>query len=134
MFNPFWVYLFISMFWPHHVACGILAPWPGIEPVPPGLEAQNLNHCTIRWDPFWVYFLIWCKKVAQFHFFASSFPLSTTPFIETIISQFLFYTLHSCLPYKLIVHISMDSFLGSLFCSIDLCVWFCASTIVFWLL
>ena len=26
-------YLFI--YWPCHMACGILVPWPGIEPVPP---------------------------------------------------------------------------------------------------
>ena len=28
--------------WPHQVACGILAPQPGIEPVPPALGAQVL--------------------------------------------------------------------------------------------
>ena len=27
-------------------ALGILDPWPGIEPVPAALEAQNLNHWT----------------------------------------------------------------------------------------
>ena len=27
------VYLFI--YWPRHMACGILVSWPGIEPVPP---------------------------------------------------------------------------------------------------
>ena len=32
---------------------------------------------------------------------------------------------------KLIAHLSVGSFLGSLFCSIDLCVCFCASTILF---
>ena len=29
------------------MACGILVPRPGIEPVSPALEAQNLNHWTI---------------------------------------------------------------------------------------
>ena len=31
---------------PHHVACGILLPWPGIDPVLPALEAWSLNHWT----------------------------------------------------------------------------------------
>ena len=31
--------------------CGILLPWPGIEPVPLVLEAQSLNHWTIREVP-----------------------------------------------------------------------------------
>ena len=30
---------------PYHAACGILVLPPGIEPVPPALEAQSLNHC-----------------------------------------------------------------------------------------
>ena len=29
-------------------AYGILIPWPGIEPVPSALGAQNLNHSTMR--------------------------------------------------------------------------------------
>ena len=35
-------------FWPCHVACGILVSQPGIEIVPPALEAQSLNHWTTR--------------------------------------------------------------------------------------
>ena len=33
---------------PHHAACGILFPWPGVEPVPLALEVQSLNHWTAR--------------------------------------------------------------------------------------
>ena len=37
-------YCFCFMFWFFsHEACGILAPWPGIEPVPPALEGEVLN-------------------------------------------------------------------------------------------
>ena len=36
-----------TSFGAHHMACGILVPRPGIEPVSPALEAQNLNHWTI---------------------------------------------------------------------------------------
>ena len=34
-----------------HTAHGILVPQPGIEPVPPALEARSLNHCTTREVP-----------------------------------------------------------------------------------
>ena len=30
------------------MACGILVPWPGIEPVPSSAEARNPNHWTAR--------------------------------------------------------------------------------------
>ena len=32
-------------------ACGILAPWPGIEPTPPALEGEVYNHWTTRVVP-----------------------------------------------------------------------------------
>ena len=35
-------------FWPYYVACRILVPWPGSEPVPPALGAQGLNYWTTR--------------------------------------------------------------------------------------
>ena len=31
--------------------CGILVPWPGIETMPPAMEAWSLNHWTIREVP-----------------------------------------------------------------------------------
>ena len=34
-----------------HAACEILVPQPGIEPTPPALEAQSLNHWTTREVP-----------------------------------------------------------------------------------
>ena len=33
------------------MTCGILVPWPGIEPGPPVVEAQNPNHWTAREVP-----------------------------------------------------------------------------------
>ena len=41
----------ILCFWPHWVACGILVSGSGIEPVPPALEVQSLNHWTAREVP-----------------------------------------------------------------------------------
>ena len=34
--------------WPRCVACGILFRRPGIEPVPPAVEAWSPNHWTAR--------------------------------------------------------------------------------------
>ena len=42
----FGVFFFFWFFWLHRVACGILAPWPGIEPALPAVEACSLNRCT----------------------------------------------------------------------------------------
>ena len=47
----FWKDFFFFFFWPRRVACAILVPRPGIEPTPPEVEAQSLNHWTIREVP-----------------------------------------------------------------------------------
>jgi len=39
---------FFFLFWPHHAACGILVPQPGVEPAPPALEVQSLNYWIAR--------------------------------------------------------------------------------------
>ena len=42
-------FIFFFFNWPHHMACGILAPWwPGIEPWPPAVEAWSPNCWTVR--------------------------------------------------------------------------------------
>ena len=45
---PSFIYLFI---YPHRVACRILVPRSGIEPVPPALEPRILNHWMARKVP-----------------------------------------------------------------------------------
>ena len=47
-FSFIWFILFYLLFWPHCVTCGILVPWPGMEPVSPAEEAWSLNHWTTR--------------------------------------------------------------------------------------
>ena len=42
---------FVFFFWPCCTAYGILIPRPGIEPMPPALEAWSLNHWTTREVP-----------------------------------------------------------------------------------
>ena len=39
-----WINPYGFMFWPHHVACGILVPQSGIEPVSLAVGTQNPNH------------------------------------------------------------------------------------------
>ena len=39
-----YIYIYFFFFWFHHTAWGILVPWPGIEPRPPGVEVQSPNH------------------------------------------------------------------------------------------
>ena len=44
--------LFIwEVFWSYCLVCGLLAPWPGIKPVTPALEAQSFNHWTSKEVP-----------------------------------------------------------------------------------
>ena len=42
---------FFFFFWPCCAACGIIIPWPGIEPMPPAMAMQSLNHWTAREVP-----------------------------------------------------------------------------------
>ena len=41
----------VVFFWLYHTKCRILAPWSGIELVPPAVEAQSPNHWTTREVP-----------------------------------------------------------------------------------
>ena len=54
LFWVFFVCLFVFLL--HCEAYGILVPWPGIEPVPPAVEALSLNHWTTREIPLSMYF------------------------------------------------------------------------------
>ena len=48
----FYLQYFFSL---HHVACGILVPWPGMEPAPLAVKVQSLNHWTTRQFPSLVF-------------------------------------------------------------------------------
>ena len=45
-------------FWPHWVACRVLVPRPGIEPVPPALGVWSLNHWIAREFPPFPHFML----------------------------------------------------------------------------
>ena len=51
------LFLFSFFFFlPHHAACGILVPWPGIKHIPPALKVWSLNHRTSREFPKMIHF------------------------------------------------------------------------------
>ena len=51
--NSFFFFFQQMTFFPplHQAACGILVPWPGIEPESPAAELQSTNHWTVREVP-----------------------------------------------------------------------------------
>ena len=52
------VYLPFFFSWPQRVACGILVPPPGTEPVSPAVEVWSLNYWTAREVPVLCTFLL----------------------------------------------------------------------------
>ena len=42
------VFLFVSLFWPNSLACGVLVPWPGTELAPPAVRVWILSLYTFR--------------------------------------------------------------------------------------
>ena len=74
------------------------------------------------------FFLYIIQGMVQFHSFTCSCLVSPTPFIKETV---FFRIVYSCLLcQRLIDHISVLLFLGFVFCSIDVCVCFYASTIL----
>ena len=74
-------------------------------------------------------FCVGCKLVIEFHFFAC-----VQIFKHHLLKRlFLLHFMLLPLCQILIDHRDLGSFLGSLFCSIDLCTCFYASTTLFWL-
>ena len=53
-----WLTLAIHLcfFWPHHSACRILVPQPGMEPRPSAVRVQSSNHWTAWEFPPTAYF------------------------------------------------------------------------------
>ena len=80
--------LFIFIFWLCQESCEILVPWPGIELMPPALEAWGLNHWTSRKSQMHVYIYIFCIYFLNDVFLA--FSLNNSKKI-LFIYLFLFY-------------------------------------------
>ena len=78
---------------------------------------------------FLLYFCKWYKKVMQFHSFACSCPVFPRPYIAETVFPPTIYSVF--LSSRFINQLSIGLFLASLLNSIDMCVCFCASTILF---
>ena len=44
----FYLFIYLFIFWPHHMACGICVPKPGVKPA---VDAHGGNHWTTRKVP-----------------------------------------------------------------------------------
>ena len=63
LFSNFYFCIFcfnvtLFIYWPCCMACGILVPWPGMEPTPLAVEAWSLNHLTTRKSLLYTLFLL----------------------------------------------------------------------------
>ena len=68
-------------FWPHHAACGLLVPWPGIEPMLPAVEAWSRIHWTTREVSelslvYSIHHPDWCTR-----------PISSVQFSRSVVSN-----------------------------------------------
>ena len=57
-----WFLVFFVCFlfvWPYHTACGILVPWPGIEPGPMAVKVPSPNHWPARNSLFCFFLFIY---------------------------------------------------------------------------
>ena len=58
------------------VACRLLVPWPGIEPVPLAVVAWSLNHWTVREAPTFTFFNGW-KEIKRWIYFVNMTMIKT---------------------------------------------------------
>ena len=66
--SPAYLFIFILFLFFDWVACRILVPWPGVEPMPPAVEAWHPNHWAAREVPS-----------SQFKIKAQSFVMAWRP-------------------------------------------------------
>ena len=75
------------IFWPQHVACGVLVPQLQIEPVSPALEAQSVNHWTSREVPSYFLFL-WVSVDSWIFIYSKFYSISVVNFdIQIVLNQ-----------------------------------------------
>ena len=77
---------FFFFLFAHCMACGILVPWPGVKPLSPALESQNLKPLDRQGSPFFsmMPMLNIKKQVILFHiaFFFLSVEFNTCPVLQ----------------------------------------------------
>ena len=89
------------------------------------LTFRSLSH----FEFIFVYTVRECSDIIFLHIF-----LIHSVFPATLIEEIVFIVYSCLLSHRLIDHKCIGLFLGSLSCSIDICVCLCPSTILFWLL
>ena len=57
-FFIFYFILFLKIFWPRHTTCGILVPWPRIEPGRLAVKVQSPNHWTAKEFPTIIFIIV----------------------------------------------------------------------------
>ena len=74
------------------MTCGILVPWPRIEPVPPTLEAPSLYHWTPREVPMAVFFFFLSLMTLFLFFFFNPWQScggrDITPVLNAVLLSF----------------------------------------------
>ena len=59
--SQLYVLIFNFFFWLHWASCRIIVPLPGIELMPPTLEAQSHNHWAAREVPILIFYYLFYK-------------------------------------------------------------------------
>ena len=109
------VLVFVFVFCLHRIACGILFPWPGMEPIPPAVEAWRPNHWTAREFPpllLWYCFLF----LPSFSFSQPICDFSLINWIHLYLEWFWYVRTNYC---HLIVFLMVGSHLLFLFPSVS---------------
>ena len=57
--------LFCLFFWPYHISCGILVPWPRTKPRSPAVKVNSPNHRTFREFRPYLFMSSCCCSVTQ---------------------------------------------------------------------
>ena len=81
-------------FWQHCGACETLGPRPGIEPMPPALEAWSLNHWTTREVPPQCTLYVWLILLDKTSFISEGPPSESGIRVPAFISSLVLLLLH----------------------------------------
>ena len=128
----FWFYFFAFVAFAFGVKSKkFSSPRPMSKSSLPMFSSKSFMASGVSFKPLIHFELILLYRMGvQFHYFVHGGPLFTTASIEeTVLFPYSWLLCH-----KYMEHICMSLFLGSLFCSVDLCVCFYANSILFWLI
>ena len=110
------------LFWLCCEARGILAPWPGIKPVPPASEAQSPNHWTTKEVPlYFLNFYLGCmcgQSLSRVWLFATLWTVAQQPPLSMLFARQEYWSGLPCpLPGDLLSQESISCVAGRFFTS-----------------